>query len=76
MKKEDDIDQLFKKGLEEPDIPFNELDWNKMAAKLDASKTSKDRSLWYAMAGIAARHRTNTNSNSFFINFFPFIFSV
>jgi hypothetical protein len=54
MKKENDIDQLFKKGLEEPEIPFNELDWKKMAARLDASKTSKDRSLWYAMAGIAA----------------------
>jgi hypothetical protein len=54
MKKENEIDQLFKKGLEEPDIPFNELDWIKMADKLDASKARKDRSLWYAMAGIAA----------------------
>jgi len=54
MKKEHEIDQLFKKGLEEPDIPFNELDWKKMADKLDAQKSRKDRSLWYAMAGIAA----------------------
>lgn len=54
MKKENEIDQLFKKGLEDPEIPFNELDWTKMADKLDAGKSRKDRSLWYVLSGIAA----------------------
>ena len=55
MKKENEIDQLFKKGMEHPDIPFNELDWKKMTAKLDAHKVRKRPSIWiYAGSGIAA----------------------
>lgn len=55
MKKENNIDQLFKKGMEDPEIPFNELDWQKMAKKLDASEARRRTPLWlYAGAGIAA----------------------
>lgn len=55
MKKENNIDQLFKKGMEDPEIPFNELDWQKMAEKLDASEARRRTPLWmYAGAGIAA----------------------
>jgi hypothetical protein len=35
------IDQLFKEGLSEPDIPFNELDWDNMARKLDEQSRRK-----------------------------------
>jgi hypothetical protein len=55
MKKENNIDQLFKKGMEDPEIPYNELDWQKMAEKLDASEARRRTPLWmYAGAGIAA----------------------
>jgi hypothetical protein len=55
MKKEHNIDQLFKKGLEDPDIPFNELDWQKMAQKLATSEARRTTPLWiYAGAGVAA----------------------
>lgn len=55
MKKENNIDQLFKKGMEDPDIPFNELDWNKMAGKLDAAESKRRYPLWlYAAVGTAA----------------------
>lgn len=55
MKKEHNIDQLFKKGMEDPDIPFNELDWQKMAQKLAASEARRTTPLWiYAGAGVAA----------------------
>lgn len=55
MKKENEIDQLFKKGMEDPDIPFNELDWNKMADKLDAAESRRRYPLWlYAAVGTAA----------------------
>ncbi|MGN7205797.1 hypothetical protein ACTHQF_16105 [Pedobacter sp. SAFR-022] len=55
MKKDNEIDQLFKRGMDDPDIPFNALDWEKMAEKLAAREASKRRLLWiYAGAGIAA----------------------
>lgn len=55
MKKDNELDQLFKKGLENPEIPFNELDWNKMADKLDTGAPKKLRPFWlYTAAGIAA----------------------
>jgi len=55
MKKEHNIDQLFKKGMEDPEIPFNELDWQKMAQKLAASEARRTTPLWiYARAGVAA----------------------
>ncbi len=55
MKKDNEIDRLFKTGMEDPDIPFNELDWQKMEKKLDASATRKRSKVWiYAVTGIAA----------------------
>ncbi|WP_421946252.1 hypothetical protein [Pedobacter sp.] len=56
MKVEKDIDKLFKEGLENPDLPFNEMDWVAMDKKLD--KADKRRVIpffWIsAAAGVAA----------------------
>jgi hypothetical protein len=41
VKKETNIDQLFRDGLQEPDLPFNEEDWQKMSQKLDRKKETK-----------------------------------
>lgn len=66
MKKDNEIDQLFKKGMSEPSIPFNELDWQKMAEKLRAAEARKTPSVWiYAGTGIAA---------AFLIMLFLFLF--
>lgn len=58
MGKENDIDQLFKRGLDDPEIPFNEMDWEKMARKLDAAEEPKKKRivpLWiFTASGIAA----------------------
>lgn len=58
MGKENDIDQLFKRGLDDPEIPFNEMDWEKMARKLDAVEEPKKKRivpLWiFTASGIAA----------------------
>lgn len=55
MEKEDDVDQLFKRGLSDPEIPFNELDWDKMARKLDAQEKKRVIPLWiFTASGIAA----------------------
>lgn len=55
MKNENELDQFFKKGLAEPDLPFNELDWEKMEAKLGPQKSRRKVILWpIAAAGIAA----------------------
>lgn len=56
MENENDIDQLFRRGLEEPEIPFNELDWEKMERKLDAQKPKRLIPVWmmYTASGIAA----------------------
>lgn len=55
MKKEHKVDQLFKAGMDDPDIPFNELDWQKMAEKLDASEVRRKPPFWiYAAVGTAA----------------------
>lgn len=51
MEKDNDIDQLFKRGLSDPDIPFNELDWEKMEGKLDAQKKKRVLPLWFLTAG-------------------------
>lgn len=54
MENENDIDQLFRRGLEEPEIPFNELDWEKMERKLDAQKPKRLIPVWmmYTASGI------------------------
>jgi hypothetical protein len=55
MKDENELDQFFKKGLAEPDLPFNELDWEKMEEKLGPRKSKRSVLLWpIAAAGIAA----------------------
>ncbi|WP_449436786.1 hypothetical protein [Pedobacter steynii] len=45
MEKDNGIDKLFRDGLNDPEIPFNELDWAKMEQKLDA-KAKKGLSLF------------------------------
>jgi hypothetical protein len=55
MGTENEIDQLFKRGLEEPDIAFNELDWERMEQKLDNKRKSKILPYGvFTIAGIAA----------------------
>lgn len=55
MKNEHKIDQLFKAGLEDPEIPFNEKDWEDMAKKLDAQHKKRILPIWWmAGAGVAA----------------------
>jgi hypothetical protein len=55
MKDENELDQFFRKGLSEPDIPFNELDWEKMEKRLAPAKSKRAVLLWpMAAAGIAA----------------------
>jgi hypothetical protein len=55
MNKDNDIDQLFKDGLSDPDIPFNELDWEKMERKLDIEEKKRIVPMWvYTASGIAA----------------------
>ncbi|RQO65284.1 hypothetical protein DBR43_31040 [Pedobacter sp. KBW06] len=55
MKDEHNIDQLFKAGLGDPEIPFNEMDWEKMSKKLDDHEKKRMLPLWWFVgAGIAA----------------------
>ncbi|MBO9676076.1 MAG: hypothetical protein J7577_21735 [Sphingobacteriaceae bacterium] len=56
MKEGKDIDKLFKDGLENPDLPFNDLDWDNLEERLHPSpKRTVIPLFWYAAAaGIAA----------------------
>jgi len=55
MEKGNGIDKLFKDGLHDPEIPFNELDWAKMEQKLDAQGKKRAIPFWlFATSGIAA----------------------
>jgi hypothetical protein len=55
MEKGNGIDKLFKDGLHDPEIPFNELDWTKMEQKLDAQGKKRAIPFWlFATSGIAA----------------------
>lgn len=55
MNKDNDIDQLFKDRLDDPEIPFNELDWGKMERKLDMQEKKRVIPMWlYTAGGIAA----------------------
>lgn len=55
MEEDNKIDQFFKHGLSDPDIPFRELDWEKMEHKLNAQKKKRVIPVWwFAGAGIAA----------------------
>jgi len=55
MNKDNNLDQLFKDGLSDPEIPFNELDWKKMERKLDMQEKKRVIPMWiYTASGIAA----------------------
>ena len=53
MENKDNIDKLFKEGLLEPEIPFNELDWEKMAGKLDL-QAKRRKPTWLLWGSAAA----------------------
>jgi hypothetical protein len=48
------IDELFKDGLLEPDIPFNEQDWEKMSRKLDIQSSRRRMPVWLMWGSAAA----------------------
>ncbi|WP_285009660.1 hypothetical protein [Pedobacter faecalis] len=54
MKTENNIDEYFKKGLAEPDIPFDEAHWEKMSAMLDNHKPRRVLPLWLIAGGSIA----------------------
>lgn len=56
MKKEKDIDKLFKDGLGNPDIPYNELDWEVLERQLHPKPKRLIAPFfwWTAAVGIAA----------------------
>ena len=56
MKEGKDIDKLFKDGLENPDLPFNDLDWDNLEERLHPiPKRRVVPLIWLtAVAGIAA----------------------
>lgn len=56
MKKNNDIDKLFKEGLENPDIPYNELNWEELEEKLHPATKRKITPFFWAAAaaGVAA----------------------
>lgn len=55
MNEDNDIDQLFRDRLSDPEIPFNEMNWEKMERKLDEGKKKRVIPLWvYTACGIAA----------------------
>ncbi|KQM74997.1 hypothetical protein ASE74_03195 [Pedobacter sp. Leaf216] len=56
MKDGKDIDKLFKDGLENPDLPFNDLDWDDLEERLHPTPKRRIVPLiWLtAVAGIAA----------------------
>jgi hypothetical protein len=55
MEENNNIDQFFKRGLSDPDIPFNEMDWEKMEHKLDQQEKRRGIPFWlFTASGIAA----------------------
>ncbi|MBE9600011.1 hypothetical protein [Pedobacter sp. MC2016-24] len=55
MEEENKIDQFFRQGLDSPDIPFKEMDWEKMEAKLDQQDKKRIFPMWlFTASGIAA----------------------
>jgi hypothetical protein len=53
VKNEENIDKLFRDSLQNPEIPFNEEDWQKMSQKLDRVDT-KVRPVWLLWASAVA----------------------
>lgn len=56
MKKGNDIDNLFREGLEQPDIPFNDAHWQEMEERLHPKpKRRAAPVIWFAaLSGLAA----------------------
>jgi hypothetical protein len=54
MEDENDIDKLFRQGLKDPEIPFNEQDWEGMERKLDGNKPKRLVPVWILTAGSIA----------------------
>ncbi|AMQ01743.1 hypothetical protein AY601_4923 [Pedobacter cryoconitis] len=55
MNEDNEIDQLFKDRLSDPEIPFNEMNWEKMERMLDGKTKKRVIPLWvYTACGIAA----------------------
>lgn len=55
MKEDNEIDQLFKDRLSDPEIPFDEMNWEKMERRLDGEKKKRVIPIWvYTACGIAA----------------------
>ncbi|KQR72281.1 outer membrane beta-barrel protein [Pedobacter sp. Leaf176] len=56
MKKGNDIDKLFRAGLEQPDIPFNDAHWQAMEERLHPKQKRRITPVtwWAALSGLAA----------------------
>lgn len=54
MENKENIDQLFKNGLLEPDIPFDESNWEKMSHKLDLQAGKRRMPVWLLWGAAAA----------------------
>jgi len=56
MKKGNDIDNLFREGLEQPDIPFNDAHWQAMEERLHPKQKRRIAPVfWFAaLSGLAA----------------------
>jgi hypothetical protein len=55
MKSENKLDEFFRKGLVEPDLPFNEVHWENMEKKLALEKPKRILPLWLlSVTGVAA----------------------
>lgn len=55
MNEDNDIDQLFRDRLRDPEIPFNEMNWETMERKLEQGNKKRVIPLWvYTACGIAA----------------------
>lgn len=51
---ENNMDKLFKNGLKNPEMPFEEADWIAMEKKLDAARAKKVRLIWMVSLSAAA----------------------
>ncbi|MFC3198903.1 hypothetical protein ACFOET_14870 [Parapedobacter deserti] len=54
MQKKHPIDQLFKQGLSDPDIPFDQRDWEMLEKKLVPAKKMRTAALLWAGSAVAA----------------------
>lgn len=54
MQEDNDIDRLFRNGLNDPEIPFNEMDWERMERKLETKEKKRIVPIWFITAGSVA----------------------